>query len=534
MPEGLKRLIAPFLAISPGKQLIIAGVVLFSLLAFAALIMLANRTDYRPLFTNLSSEDAGEIVKKLKESKTPYQITPDGKGVMVPSSKVYELRLSMATEGLPQGGGVGFEIFDRKNFGMTEFVQKLNYQRALQGELARTISQISGVEQARVHIVIPEKSLFKEAEKPPTASVVLKMKGNKALKDIDIQGVVHLVASSVEGMNSDNITVLDSRGKILSRGGGATSGDASAKATSIMQDTQRNYERNLEERLQTLLDRVVGGGKTVARVAATFDFKQVERVEEKFDPETIAVRSEQRTEEKAGSGSAASTGVPGVQTNLGKTTPGTGASATGGSKNDETLNYEVSRSTSRTIEPVGTLSKVSVAILVDGKYEAPADAKADKPAKAKYTPRSPDELQKLEALVKGAIGFNAERGDQLSIQNIPFQDPGDAVGTADSPAWWTNPFLQSLLKNLIIGLGFVALMLFVVKPMINTLRLPKPPRLDMIDKMMPDLQRQEKLSASEKAQLAAQMQEQQDLMEKAKTNPYQVAQILQNWLTEQS
>ena len=257
MPEGMRRILEPFMAISPAKRMLVAGVVVATLLAFAALIMLANRTDYRPLFTNLSTEDAGEIVKKLKDAKTPYQITADGKGVMVPSDKVYELRLTLASEGLPQGGGVGFEIFDRKNFGMTEFVQKLNYQRALQGELARTISQISGVEQARVHLVIPEKTLFKEAEKPPTASIVLRMKGNKSLRDAEVQGVVHLVASSIEGMNADNVTVLDSRGKILSKGDG--SGDATAKMTSTMLETQRAYERSMEDRLQTLLDRVVGG-----------------------------------------------------------------------------------------------------------------------------------------------------------------------------------------------------------------------------------------------------------------------------------
>jgi flagellar M-ring protein FliF len=530
MPEGLKRIIEPFMALAPGKRLLIGGVVFACVISFALLIMLANRTDYRPLFTNLASEDAGEIVKKLKEAKTPYQITPDGKGVMVPSDRVYELRLSLASEGLPQGGGVGFEIFDRKNFGMTEFVQKLNYQRALQGELARTITQISGVEQTRVHLVIPEKTLFKESEKPPTASVVLKMKGNKALRESEVQGVVHLVAASIEGMNADNVTVLDARGKILSKGGSGMA-DAGAKATTAMQETQRGYERNLEERLQTLLDRVVGGGKSVARVSATFDFKQVERVEEKFDPETIAVRSEQRTEEKAGS-STASTGVPGVQTNLGRTTPGSGGATIGGSKNDETLNYEVSRSTSRTIEPVGALSKVSVAILVDGKYEAGAPGKDGQPAKAKYAPRSPEELQKIEALVKGAVGFNQDRGDQISIQNIPFQDAGDAVGTAESTKWWMNPFFLTLFKNLLIALGFLALMMFVVKPMLATLRSARPPRLDILESIAPDAQ--EKMSASERAQLAMHMAEQQELMEKAKTNPYQVAQILQNWLGEKT
>lgn len=530
MPEGLKRIIEPFMALAPGKRLLIGGVVLTCVLAFALLIIVANRTDYRPLFTNLTSEDAGEIVKKLKEAKTPYQITPDGKGVLVPADKVHELRLSLATEGLPQGGGVGFEIFDRKNFGMTEFVQKLNYQRALQGELARTIIQISGVEQARVHLVIPEKSLFKESEKPPTASVVLKMKGGKSLRDTEVQGVVHLVASSIEGMNSENVTVLDSRGKILSKGGSGMA-DASAKATTAMQESQRTYERSMEDRLQTLLDKVVGGGKSVARVSATFDYRQVERVEEKFDPESIAVRSEQVSDEKAG-GTTAATGVPGVQTNLGKTTPGTGATGAGSSKNDKTMNYEVSRSTSRTIEPVGTLGKVSVAILVDGKYEEATPGKDGKVSKPKYTPRSPDELQKIEALVKGAVGFNAERGDQVSIQNIPFQDAAEIAGGAESAKWWMNPFFLTLFKNLLIALGFLALMLFVVKPMLNTLRTARPPRLDILDSIAPEVQ--DKMSSSERAQLAMHMAEQQDLIEKAKSDPYQVAQILQNWLGESS
>ena len=524
MPEGLKKLIEPFMLLSPGKRALIAGVALLSAAAFAALIIVANRTDYRPLFTNLTSEDAGEIVKKLKEGKTPYQITSDGKGVLVPSDKVYELRLSLASEGLPQGGGVGFEIFDRKNFGMTEFVQKLNYQRALQGELSRTISQISGVEQARVHLVIPEKSLFKENEKPATASIVLRMKSNRSLKESEVQGVVHLVSSSIEGMDPDHVTVLDSRGKILSKGGNT---DPATRVTTAMQEAQRAYEKNAEERLQSLLDRIVGSGKSVARVSATFDFKQVERVEEKFDPESIAVRSEQRSEEKGGS-SSTSAGVPGVQTNLGRA-PAQAGSSSGGSKNDETLNYEVSRSTAKIIEPVGALSKVSVAVLVDGKYETPAAVKEGQPAKAKYVPRSPDELQKIEALVKSAIGFSGDRGDQLTVQNIPFQDTGEG-GVAETSAWWNNPFYQSLFKNLIIGLGFVALVLFVIRPLINSIRSVRPQQEP--ESFEPIGAGGDRLTSVEHAQLAAQIAEQQSLVDQAKKDPYQVAQILQNWLAE--
>ena len=524
MPEGIRRLIEPFLALTPGKQLLIATVAFLCAAAFAILIFVANRTDYKPLFTNLTSEDAGEIVKKLKDAKTPYQITADGKGILVPSDKVYELRLTLASEGIPQGGGVGFEIFDRKNFGMTEFVQKLNYQRALQGELSRTIAQLTGVEQARVHLVIPEKSLFKDNEKPATASIVLKMKSNRALRDSEVQGVVHLVAASIEGMDPEHVTVLDSRGKILSKGG---SSDATSRMTTAMQETQRTYEKNVEERIQSLLDPIVGGGKSVARVTAAFDFKQVERIEEKFDPESIAVRSEQRTEEK-GASTSGSSGVPGVQTNLGRTPSASGTTSGGGSKNDETLNYEVSRSTAKIIEPVGALSKISIAVLVDGKYEAPAAVKEGQVAKAKYTPRSPEELQKIETLVKSAVGFNLERGDQLTIQNIPFQDTGEA-GSSEVAAWWTNPFFLSLAKNLMIGIGFLVLVMFVIRPLIASMRLTRRPVLESFEAVGAGA---DQLSTAERALINAQMAEQQNLIEQAKKDPYQVAQILQNWVSE--
>lgn len=523
MPEGIRRLIEPFLVLSPGKQMVIGAVAFLSAVAFAVLIFVANRTDYRPLFTNLTSEDAGEIVKKLKDAKTPYQITADGKGVLVPSDKVHELRLSLASEGIPQGGGVGFEIFDRKNFGMTEFVQKLNYQRALQGELARTIAQLAGVEQARVHLVIPEKSLFKDNEKPATASIVLKMKSNRTLRDSEVQGVVHLVSASIEGMDPEHVTILDSRGKMLSKVGSA---DATARMTSAMQETQRAYEKNAEERIQSLLDRIVGGGKSVARVTASFDFKQVERVEEKFDPESIAVRSEQRTEEK-GASTTSNMGVPGVQTNLGRT-GGAGSTSGGGSKNDETLNYEVSRSTAKIIEPVGALSKISVAVLVDGKYEAPAAVKEGQSAKAKYLPRTPEELQKIETLVKSAVGFNPERGDQLSVQNIPFQEPGE-TGSSETASWWTNPFFVSLGKNLMVGIGFLVLIMFVIRPMLASLRIPKRTIIDPFE----SLEAPDQMTSAERALIEAQIAEQKDLIEQAKKDPYQVAQILQNWVSEE-
>ncbi|NMC74078.1 MAG: flagellar M-ring protein FliF [Geobacteraceae bacterium] len=523
MPEALKKIVEPFLALSTSKRWVVGGVVGLSVLLFASLILVANKTDYRPLFANLTGEDAGEIVKKLKEQKIPYRIEGDGKAILVPADKVYDLRLSLASDGLPQGGGIGFEIFDRKNFGVTEFVQKLNYQRALQGELSRTISQLAGVEQARVHLAIPEKSLFKEEEKQPTASVVLKMKSARALRESEVQGIVHLVSSSIEGMDPEKVTVLDSRGKILSRTG---SSDPTGKMSSAMLEMQHSYEKTVEERLQGLLDKAVGAGKSVAKVNAVFDFKQVEKYEERYDPEATAVRSEQRTEEKNGSASSAA-GIPGVQSNTGRTTaPAPSAPPIQGSKSDETMNYEVSRSTARIIEPVGTLSKISVAVLVDGKTEGTPGATGA--AKPKYVPRSPDELQKIESLVKSAVGFNGERGDQVTVANIPFQDASQ-MEEGGSGGWWNAPIFLSLLKNGLIAFGFLALLLLVVRPLIAVLRSSK---RQQDEGFVPLEQSEEQLVSQQKLALAMHTQTQMDLIEKVKQDPYQAAQIIQNWLQQ--
>ena len=525
MPEALKKIFQPFLALSTAKRWIVGGVVGISVILFASLILIANKTDYRPLFANLTGEDAGEIVKKLKEQKIPYRIEGDGKAILVPSDKVYDLRLSLASEGLPQGGGVGFEIFDRKNFGMTEFVQKLNYQRALQGELSRTISQIAGVEQARVHLAIPEKTLFKEEEKPPTASVVLKMKSARPLRESEVQGIIHLVSSSIEGMDPEKVTVLDSRGKILSKTG---SSDPMGKVSSAMLEMQRSYEKSVEERLQGMLDKAVGAGKSVAKVNAVFDFKQVEKYEERYDPEATAVRSEQRTEEKNGVSTAAS-GVPGVQSNTGRAAapaPNAASPQNQGSKSDETMNYEVSRSTARIIEPVGTLAKISVAILVDGKTDGTPGAEGA--AKQKYVPRSPDELQKIESLVKSAVGFNQDRGDQITVANIPFQDTSQS-DEGESSGWWHAPIFLAILKNALIGFGFLALLFLVVRPLIAALRSSRP---QQDETFVPLEESEEQLANQQKLSLAMHTQTQVDLVEKVKKDPYQAAQVIQNWLQQ--
>ena len=523
MQDGIKRLIAHVAALSPNKRWVMLGAVVLSAIFFGLLITTANRTEYKPLFANLANEDAGEIMKKLKEQKVPSRISDDGKTILVPAGKVYELRMSLASEGLPQGSGIGFEIFDRKNFGMTEFVQKLNYQRALQGELSRTIGQISGVEQARVHLALPERTLFKENEKPPTASIVLKMKSARPLSEGEVQGIVHLVASSVEGMDSEHITVIDSRGRMLSR---PVASDQTGRLASTMLETQRNLEKSVEDRLQSLLDRVVGAGKSAARVNVTLDMKNMEKYEERYDPQASVVRSEQRSEQKENVITPG--GIPGVQSNLGKT-PVPAAAPGGGSKNDETKNYEISRSTYRTVEPAGALTRISVAVLVDGKYEKVVSKKKGAP-QSKYVPLNPDELQKIDALVKSAVGFNQGRGDQVTVANIPFRDVATEGDDSGSSPWWEAPILMSLLKNILIGIAFMALIFLVIRPMVKSLGTHRPVGASSFESLEDG---QQHLSdASQQAQLAMSKVNQLELVESVKKDPYQTAQVLQSWLKQ--
>jgi len=522
MPEGVKKLIEPIVALPPAKRWLMLGIIVLSALFFGLLIVTANRTEYKPLYANLGNEDAGEIMNKLKEQKVPTRISDDGKTILVPASKVYELRMALASEGLPQGGGVGFELFDRKNFGMTEFVQKLNYQRAMQGELSRTIAQISGVEQARIHLALPERTLFKENEKAPSASVVLKMKSGRVLSESEVQGIIHLVASSVEGMDPDHITVIDNRGKMLNRPGAP---DQASRIASTMLETQRNIEKGVEDRLQSLLDRVVGSGKSAARVSVALDMKNLEKYEERYDPQASVVRSEQKSAQTESV--PVPSGVPGVQSNLGKT-PLPPSVPGGGSKNDETKNYEISRTESRIVAPAGALTRISVAVLVDGKYEK-VTGKKKGATQSKYVPRTPEELQKIEALVKSAVGFDPARGDQVTVANIPFQDVA-AEGEMSGPPWWEAPILMALLKNLLIGIAFLALIFLVIRPMLTSLRIARQSGAASFEGID-----EERLSLGESqlpAQLAMSKVNQLEIIETVKKDPYQTAQVLQSWLKQ--
>lgn len=442
------------MAMPAKKKMILLGVIILAITSLILLFSWSQKVDYQILYSNLSEEDAGLIIEKLKEQKIPYKTSAGG--IMVPSDKVYELRLQMASKGLPQGGSVGFELFDKANFTMTDFVQKLNYRRALQGELARTIRSLSEVEQCRVHLAVPEKSLFVKEDERPKASVLVKLKQGRSLSHGQIQGVVHLVSSSVEGLNPKDVSVVDQRGEILTKEAGNIVG-----ASNDQLEYQRNFEKEMENRIIGILEPVVGKNKVRSRVTATLDFTKIEKTEERFDPDSHVVRSEQKNIEKSLSGTTG--GVPGVSSNLpGKTGTQVASNQGQSEKKNEVINYEISRITSHITNTPGELKRISAAVLVDGTYAAQEGAK-----EKKYTPRSEEDIKQFEDMVKKAIGFTADRGDEVRVVNMPFETAPQEELT--EPKRDIMPIILTAAKYIVPLLAVVLLLLFVIKPLIKSI-----------------------------------------------------------------
>ena len=446
--EFFTKLGAGFSSLTPVRKASLLAAAIVTLSGIGLLVYWTGQIDYRVLFSNLSGEDAGNIVNKLQERKIPYRLSPAGDAISVPTEKVAELRLELAAAGLPQGGGVGFEIFDNKTFGTTEFEQQLNYRRALQGELARTINSLEEIQQCRVHLALPKESLFLEERKKATASVTVKLKQGKALRPPQVEGIAHLVASSVEGISPEDVIIVDSRGNILS----GLQGDAKlAKMTNTQAEYHRSMEKEIAARIQSLLENVVGKGKAVVRVSADLDFRLTERTEENYDPESPVVRSVKRQTEKS------APPAPGE-------TDGVTADSAEHEKLDETINYEINRVVNKTVMPVGEIQKISVAVLVDGIYN-----KNEKGVET-FQPRSKKEIDALEELVRKSAGINAARGDQLVVSEMPFSRVETETEPAAEPLWQEkiavfSPFIK-------YGAGLIVIivtLMFVVRPLIKDL-----------------------------------------------------------------
>lgn len=443
--------------------LIVAAVA--TLLALSTLIWYATRPAYKTLFSGMPEEEAGKVVEQLNKMNVPYQLTAKGTTIQVPGDRVYDLRLDLATKGIPKKvAGAGFELFDQTNLmGMTDFMQRMNYQRALQGELAHTIESVAAVEKARVHLVLPKKSLFVDAEQHASASVVLTL--GKPLNQAQIDGIVHLVSSSVEGLDESRVTLVDHKGNLVA-GGKSKPQDGRMPVEETL-TLQKQVEKSLEDRVQTMMDRVLGHDRSIIRITAELDLSRVERQEEKFDPDGQVARSEQTTNESS-RGQFGAGGVPGVTPNDPNATAVAGGSASNQTRDveRETVNYEISKTVNRILLPVGTIKRLSVAVLVDGLY------KAGKEGGAEYQARDEEEMARLQKIIQQAVGFRSDRGDTIQVTNAPFE-PIAPPDDAEARAWQQREFYLNVAKIAGMGLLILLLIFYVMRPLLKKLLIPE-------------------------------------------------------------
>ena len=526
-----------------GRNLLIVIVLLLSAVGFGSLIYWNNRPDYQVLFSNLSQEDGGEVLAKLKEKKIQYQLTNNGTTILISRDQVYDTRITLAAEGLPKGGGVGFEVFDRTNLGTTDFVQKLNYQRALQGELSRTIKQIKEVEQARVHIVTPKESLFVEEQKKPTASVFIKTRSGMTLGAPQVEGIVHLVASAIEGLEPGNITVVDTSGKILSK---RVEAGLIGQLTTGQLDYQRNIEEGLKKKIQGMLEEVLGLNKAIARVSTEIDFQEINIIEESYNP-TPVIRSEQRSAEKSSSATGVNppregkaevapdrkaprgkTNVPAeASSKLSSTFPSSPSSVSSSERQNEIRNFEISKINRQIKNPVGSVKKISVAVIVDGTYKETSGAKEAKTKQ--YVPRPPEEMKSLEGIIKRAIGYDEKRGDQVELINMPFSWAiQEEELKAEKKVIWKE-YVLDFYKPVVSLLLAVLFIFFVVRPFLK--RRPSLPQ----EKAAPLLAQNEQPPAAEVPRMAGvkkPLEIRDQILQLVQEDPSKTAGIVKTWIRE--
>jgi len=442
--------------------------VTLALIGFFSFLMIRMTTPQMvPLFTDLSVDDSASIIKDLERQAVPYQLKSDGAIIMVPKENVARLRMKLAESGLPKGGGVGYEIFDKTDaLGATTFVQNINHLRALEGELARTIRSIDRVQAARVHLVLPERPLFSRDKIDASASIVLKVRG--ALEPQQVRAIRHLVASAVNGLKPERVSVIDETGKLLADG--AASDNPLSGANS--DERKLAYENRLRGEVEAIVSSVVGPGHARVQINADFDVNRITQTSDKFDPEGRVLRSSQTREEQ----SATNDNKEGT-VSAGTELPGGRPQTEGGTRGDqskkteEIVNYEISRTTKTEVIEAGRVNRISAAVLVDGIY-----AKNDKGELA-YQPRPKEEIDRIAALVRSAIGFDAKRGDQVEVVNLRFAEA--TPSPINEPTGWMS-YLQFTKDDIMRGaeLGVMAVlglivMFMVVRPLVRRIITPE-------------------------------------------------------------
>lgn len=434
------------------------------------MIIWSSKTDYKVLYTDLSKDDSATISRMLEEGKISYQVKNDGKTIMVPEDMVEIWRLEIAKKGVNFTSTVGYEVFDKQSFGTTSFVQKINKQRALEGELVKTIMHLRGVQRARVHLSIPESSPFVAERKPPSASVVLDVERGLVMTPDEIKGIQSLVSSSVNGMRNHNVVVIDSRGKKLSE----NTGDQMSTETASRMALENKLNSSYEERVQEILSRVIGSGKVIAKVAVKLDFTEKIETQTVYDSENAAVHSEVRNEQKMVGVRPSPQGIPGARSNLPGENPQPGIPET---RNDVdkslvTRNFNVPVTVTKSKKPSADIQNISVAVMVDGKKvpvlneEGVPVVNADGVTVTKYQAWSEEELQNFQQIVASALGINASRGDKVVIKNMEFAKEDLSEMEALMRARENRELLKNITKYLTIGVILTLFIFMVVRPFI--------------------------------------------------------------------
>jgi len=412
--------------LSRGQKIIIGSIAAAVLMSLVWIVASSSQTSYKVLFQNLEDADAASIVESLKANAIDYELKDDGRTILIPENAVYDTRLKLAGEGLPSSSTVGYELFDGSNLGMSEFVQKLNYRRALEGELSQTIQSFDEVKKARVHIVIPEKALFSRDQKKPTASVSLQLLSGRSIGKISVEGIQNLVASSVEGMLPENVKVVDQRARVLSES--PVDMNSVAGLTDAQHSQQRRVDEYLENKIKTVLEGVIGSGNTQVSVNSDLDFTRIEEVVTDFDPEEQVVRSEQNIREN--SQTADSLSYPYV--NMAK------------DEQNQIANYEISKSEERIVHEVGAVKRLTVSVMINGTTKI---VENEGIPEVEYIPRTQEEMDKFSEIVRNAVGYDPVRNDQISVLNVPFIHNFEDTGIEDllQGPWYDDPENRRIL-----------------------------------------------------------------------------------------
>lgn len=505
MSEFFKQLIAQIAAVwqklSLQQKIITTSLVGLTVLALTGLLLYSQNsvskdTGFKTLYSNLELEEASAITEQLQKSNYKYKIENNGSTILVDAKQLYEVRMALAREGLPRKHGMGYELFDKTNFGMTDYVQKLNSRRALEGELQRTIEGLEEVKSARVHIVIPEPTIFLDQQKDAKASVVVKCRTGSQLNKDQIRGITHLLSSSVDGLNPQNISVIDYEGKLLTS---PFSEDEGALTSSHNMELQQNVEKYLENKANQLLTNVLGPSKAYVKIACDLDFDKVEKNLEKYDPESKVVRSEERIDENV------------------KNAPD------GDNQKERSLtNYEIDKTVAHVVQEIGNIKRLTISVAIDGRYEPSKDGKTNT-----YVPRTIEEMQNIENIVKNAVGYDLTRGDQIAVSPVKFDNEYARTELMQMREDDRQKRILEIIKYSVIaliGIGFIAFLIHLANSVAKAMN-PPVPAFEQFG-----IEEQVEEAVPEQLRKSSEILERVEML--TREEPVNISSIIRQWLDE--